>query len=136
MIRAGVGHKTGQRMGHMSMAGNDGSMAALASLNLGRRVFVHINNTNGADRGLPRAAGGRAAGMGNLLRWHGAGVLMSDIDAPLREVLSPNELEARLRAIGEQRYHHRHPFQLMLQNGELDRRQVSAWRSIATTISR
>lgn len=52
---------------------------------------------------------------------------MSDIDAPLREVLSPNELEARLRAIGEQRYHHRHPFQLMLQNGELDRRQVSAW---------
>ncbi|SEM58788.1 pyrroloquinoline quinone biosynthesis protein PqqB [Halomonas caseinilytica] len=46
MIRAGVGHKTGLRMGHMSMAGNDGSMAALASLNLGRRVFVHINNTN------------------------------------------------------------------------------------------
>jgi pyrroloquinoline quinone biosynthesis protein B len=46
MIRAGVGHKTGSRMGHMSMSGETGSMAALSSLNIGRRVFVHINNTN------------------------------------------------------------------------------------------
>jgi len=46
MVRAGVGHKTGQRMGHMSMSGEDGSIAALAELSLGQRVFVHINNTN------------------------------------------------------------------------------------------
>lgn len=46
MVRAGVGHKTGQRMGHMSMSGEDGSIAALAKLSLGQRVFVHINNTN------------------------------------------------------------------------------------------
>ncbi|WP_240613743.1 pyrroloquinoline quinone biosynthesis protein PqqB [Salinicola acroporae] len=46
MVRAGVGHKTGQRMGHMSMSGEDGSIAALADLSLGQRVFVHINNTN------------------------------------------------------------------------------------------
>lgn len=46
MVRAGVGHKTGQRMGHMSMSGDDGSIAALAELSLGQRVFVHINNTN------------------------------------------------------------------------------------------
>ncbi|OHV13975.1 pyrroloquinoline quinone biosynthesis protein PqqB [Kushneria phosphatilytica] len=46
MIIAGVGQKTGQRMGHMSMSGTDGSIAALAGLNLGRRIFVHINNTN------------------------------------------------------------------------------------------
>ncbi|WP_280542177.1 pyrroloquinoline-quinone synthase PqqC [Chromohalobacter sp. 11-W] len=52
---------------------------------------------------------------------------MNDIDAPLQEPLSAEALEARLRSIGEQRYHHRHPFQLMLQNGELDRRQVQAW---------
>ncbi|RKR06671.1 pyrroloquinoline-quinone synthase [Kushneria sinocarnis] len=43
------------------------------------------------------------------------------------EPLGADALEARLREIGEQRYHHRHPFQLMLQNGELDRRQVRAW---------
>lgn len=46
MIRAGVGSKTGRRMGHMSMSGEDGSMAALAGLDIGRRIFVHINNTN------------------------------------------------------------------------------------------
>ncbi|WP_239023712.1 pyrroloquinoline quinone biosynthesis protein PqqB [Salinicola corii] len=46
MVRAGVGHKTGQRMGHMSMSGDDGSIASLAELSLGQRVFVHINNTN------------------------------------------------------------------------------------------
>ena len=38
--------KTGQRMGHMCMAGPDGSMAAFAELNVGRKVFVHMNNTN------------------------------------------------------------------------------------------
>ena len=46
MIRAGVGAKTGARMGHMSIAGPDGSMAALARLGIGRRVYLHINNTN------------------------------------------------------------------------------------------
>lgn len=46
MITAGVGRKTGQRMGHLSMSGADGSMAAFAPLDVGRKVFVHINNTN------------------------------------------------------------------------------------------
>lgn len=46
MALAGVGAKTGRRMGHMSMSGEDGSMAALAGLDLGRRIYVHINNTN------------------------------------------------------------------------------------------
>lgn len=46
MHRTGVGAKTGRRMGHMSMSGAEGSIAALAGLAIGRRVFVHINNTN------------------------------------------------------------------------------------------
>jgi pyrroloquinoline quinone biosynthesis protein B len=45
MIRAGAGAKTGRRMGHMPIDGNDGSLAALAGLPA-RRIFVHINNTN------------------------------------------------------------------------------------------
>lgn len=45
MIRAGVGRKTGRRMGHVSMSGPDGSLARLADLRI-RRIFVHINNTN------------------------------------------------------------------------------------------
>ncbi len=48
MVTRGEGVKTGQRMGHLSMAGPDGSMAALADLDIGRRVFIHINNTNPA----------------------------------------------------------------------------------------
>ena len=46
MIRAGVGTKTGWRMGHVPMRGEGGSVEALADVPLGRRVFVHINNTN------------------------------------------------------------------------------------------
>lgn len=48
MIRAGLGQKTGQRMGHLSMSGQDGTMAALDGLDIGQRIFVHINNTNPA----------------------------------------------------------------------------------------
>ncbi len=45
MIVAGVGAKTARRMGHVPIDGPDGSMAALADLP-GRRVYLHINNTN------------------------------------------------------------------------------------------
>jgi pyrroloquinoline quinone biosynthesis protein B len=48
MITAGLGSKTGQRMGHLSMSGPDGSMALLAATPLGRRIFIHINNSNTA----------------------------------------------------------------------------------------
>ncbi|MET7247203.1 pyrroloquinoline quinone biosynthesis protein PqqB [Methylobacterium sp. EM32] len=46
MIRAGVGTKTGWRMGHVPMTGEGGSVTALADVPIGQRVFVHINNTN------------------------------------------------------------------------------------------
>lgn len=46
MRRAGVGEKTGRRMGHQPLSGEDGSLAALEGLAIGRRVLVHINNTN------------------------------------------------------------------------------------------
>ena len=46
MIRIGVGAKTGARMGHMSMTGEHGSMAAFEPLDVKRKIFIHINNTN------------------------------------------------------------------------------------------
>ncbi|MEQ1951150.1 pyrroloquinoline quinone biosynthesis protein PqqB [Mesorhizobium sp. CN2-181] len=65
MIAAGVGKKTGQRMGHLAMWGEHGSVAALSGLKIGRRVFVHINNTNPAlDDHSPERAALRAAGWG------------------------------------------------------------------------
>ena len=45
MARAGTGTKTGARMGHLAMNGAGGSLERLAHLR-GRRVFIHINNTN------------------------------------------------------------------------------------------
>jgi pyrroloquinoline quinone biosynthesis protein B len=46
LIRAGVGTKTGWRMGHVPMNGPGGAIAGLSDLRIGQRVFVHINNTN------------------------------------------------------------------------------------------
>ena len=63
MIRAGLGAKTGRRMGHIAMSGPDGSITAFAGLGVGRRVFVHINNTNPVLRpGSPERAEAEAAG--------------------------------------------------------------------------
>ena len=45
MLVADVGPKTGRRMGHVSMSGPEGSLARLADLP-GRRIFIHLNNTN------------------------------------------------------------------------------------------
>lgn len=63
MIREGLGRKTGARMGHMSMSGAEGSLAAFAGLKIARKVFVHMNNTNpvlrpgSAERRTAEAAG-------------------------------------------------------------------------------
>lgn len=46
MIAQELSSKTGKRMGHISMSGNDGAMAAFRGLDVERRVFVHINNSN------------------------------------------------------------------------------------------
>lgn len=46
MIRLGIGTKTGRRMGHMCIAGDDGSLAAFAGLGVRRKIYIHLNNTN------------------------------------------------------------------------------------------
>ena len=50
MIKQGLLQKTGDRMGHMNMSGEGGSIASLADLGIGRKIFVHINNSNPALR--------------------------------------------------------------------------------------
>lgn len=46
MIRAGLGAKTGRRMGHMSLAGAGGTLAAFAALGVKRKILIHMNNSN------------------------------------------------------------------------------------------
>ena len=63
MIRAGVGQKTGARMGHMAMAGPEGSLRAFRDLCVRRKIYVHINNTNPVLRpGSPERAAVEAEG--------------------------------------------------------------------------
>ena len=60
MIAAGLGVKTGQRMGHMPVTR---TLQALAPLTIGRRVLVHINNSNPlTDPGSAETATAAAAG--------------------------------------------------------------------------
>ena len=46
MVEAGVGTKTGARMGHMSQSGDKGTLAAFRNLDVKRKILIHINTTN------------------------------------------------------------------------------------------
>lgn len=46
MLRAGVGSKTGMRMGHMSVSGPGGTIAAFDGIDARRKILLHINNSN------------------------------------------------------------------------------------------
>ena len=50
MIAQGLLNKTGDRMGHMNMSGSTGSIEQIAPLGIGRKIFIHINNSNPALR--------------------------------------------------------------------------------------
>ena len=62
MQTAGVGTKTGRRMGHVPISGEDGSMKRLAGLPA-RKIYFHINNTNplllddSAERSVAESSG-------------------------------------------------------------------------------
>ncbi len=63
MVAAGLGPKTGRRMGHMSLSGPEGTIAALSDCPVGRKISIHINNSNpvlladSAERAQIEAAG-------------------------------------------------------------------------------
>ncbi|RDW12400.1 pyrroloquinoline quinone biosynthesis protein PqqB [Paracoccus thiocyanatus] len=63
MLRAGLGAKTGRRMGHVPVSGPGGSLEALRGLDLGARIYVHLNNSNPlVDPASPERAQAQAAG--------------------------------------------------------------------------
>ncbi len=74
MVQAGIGSKTGRRMGHMSVSGPGGTLAAFAELGVRQRVLLHINNSNpillddSPERAEVEAAGWRVAFDGMELR--------------------------------------------------------------------
>ncbi len=46
MIVQGLMQKTGDRIGHMNMSGPKGTLEQMAPLNIARKIFIHINNSN------------------------------------------------------------------------------------------
>ena len=46
MLDLGLGAKTGNRMGHLAISGEAGTMAQFNGVDIGRRIFIHINNSN------------------------------------------------------------------------------------------
>jgi pyrroloquinoline quinone biosynthesis protein B len=63
MIVQGLLDKTGERIGHINMSGEEGSIAQLAPLNIARKIYIHINNSNPALReDSPERAAVEAAG--------------------------------------------------------------------------
>jgi pyrroloquinoline quinone biosynthesis protein B len=63
MVTAGLGPKTGRRMGHMSLSGPDGTIEAFRRIDVRQKVIVHMNNSNpvlladSAERAEAEAAG-------------------------------------------------------------------------------
>src|SRR5262245_3574089 len=62
--------------------------------------------------------------MGSQLGRHGDGVMTAVANDGLS---TPAQLEARLRALGPERYHHQHPFHQLMHEGKLTRAQLQAW---------
>jgi pyrroloquinoline-quinone synthase len=48
-------------------------------------------------------------------------------DSESQKLLPEKEFVARFHAIGEERYHHKHPFHLLMHEGKLTRGQLQAW---------
>jgi len=46
MIRKGFSQRLGSQMGHMPINGPDGTVALLSRFDIGRKILIHINNTN------------------------------------------------------------------------------------------
>jgi pyrroloquinoline quinone biosynthesis protein B len=63
LIAAGLGNKTGQGMGHIAMSGDRGAIESLKGVDIDRKVFLHINNSNpvwlsdSAERKIAERAG-------------------------------------------------------------------------------
>src|SRR5437868_13155072 len=52
---------------------------------------------------------------------------VSAVSGAATSVMTEADFVAQLRNIGEERYHHRHPFHMLMHEGKLTRGQLQAW---------
>ena len=136
LIAAGLGNKTGQGMGHISMSGDHGAIDALPASISRRKMFLHINNSNpallngSAERKIAeQARAGRFPPTERRSCCERDANHRNDraFDRQGHRAQHAEDLEATLRQIGATRYHSLHPFHRLLHGGKLNKGQVQAW---------
>jgi pyrroloquinoline quinone biosynthesis protein B len=75
LVEQGLSEKTGAAMGHISMSGPEGAIESLRHVAIGRRIFIHLNNSNpvlrtdSRERAFVINAGWEVAHDGMEIRW-------------------------------------------------------------------
>ena len=77
--------------------------------------------------GVRSVEGTKAAASGNRRAARVAEPVVDEVTENDTRLLSFDELRAQLRVVGEERYHHKHPFHLRMHEGRLSRGQLQAW---------
>ena len=121
-VHAGRSAPTHQ-MGHIPI---EESLSVLKNVGVGRKMFIHINNTNpilNERGGISRGAGG------GLRKWRRTiGTWNCSLGERAVEKsagkLTFDELRGALREVGAERYHHQHPFHVLMHEGKLSRGQL------------
>ena len=124
LIALGLGTRRAEEMAHWPVGGPDGSLPFLSRLR-GRRILIHINNTNPvlrAGSAEQRAVARRPASRSPPTAWRSRCERRRS-DAAGR----PKSSSARLRAEGVRRYHDQHPFHQRMHAGALSRAELQAW---------
>src|ERR1700721_2027937 len=95
------------------------------------RTDSHQQHQSNPRRPHSRTSRRRRCRIRNRLRWHGVRTVNAATnphpEASGESLLSESEFIAGFHAIGEERYHHKHPFHLLMHEGALNRGQLQAW---------
>ena len=125
MIANGLGDKTGRRMGHMPRVWTRrNTRVACAPHACAPHPHPHQQFESDPHRGIAGRGESEGGWLGDRVRRNGD--FLMNVHTP-SEPMSPDALEAALRAIGPVRYHDLHPFHGLLHDGKLNKGQVQAW---------
>jgi hypothetical protein len=108
----------------LAISDPEGSLARLAKLSWPHKVFLHINNTNPFSTKTDRVSRSSGSGLGSCGGRMGIQVAPSEADS---RPLTADELASPLERIGEESYHHQHPFHLRMHEGRFTPGQLQAW---------
>ena len=132
LIAAGLGTRRAEEMAHWPLGGPEGSRVFSAPARAEDPAFTSTTPTRFCARRAPN--GGRSTPPGSrspptVWSCRCEPGRRADVARPIAasELLTPDELVARLRAEGVRRYHDQHPFHQRMHEGKLSRAELQAW---------